>query len=62
MGEGYAAIQRVGGLPGGGGGQSNDSKYWLFYYSKEAFKYVMLFKTGHGNFAIHKDLLFLKHL
>jgi hypothetical protein len=62
MGEGYAAIQRGGGgrLPIVGGGSSlmtHSAGYVIT--QRKAFKYVyLIFKTGHGKFAIHKDLLF----
>jgi hypothetical protein len=72
MGEGNAAIQSVGRAAcSGGWGQCGDSYYWLCNHSKysiqicDGFSTIqdhLIFKTGDGCFAIHSDLLFLKHL
>ncbi len=55
-------------LSWGGGGKSDDSSADSVTTKIIAFKLVMafephlIFKTGHGSFAIDQDFLFLKHL
>jgi hypothetical protein len=74
MGEGYAAIQRGRAACIGGWGmsclmtQSAGSvttqmayDYCMSWFS-ELCTGTLLFKTGHGRFAILEDFLFLKHL
>ncbi len=64
MGEGYAAKQRWGGLPVvGGGGGSLMTHSAVFVTSQSIAKKIcdgfltiqvlLIFKTGHGRFAIH---------
>jgi hypothetical protein len=52
MGEGSAAIQRKGRAASGGGWGSLITTIQVY----------LIFKTGRGKFAIHKGLLFEKHL
>jgi hypothetical protein len=67
MGEGSAAMQRGGRAAcSGGGGSLMTHKCWLCNHPhdsilvRDGLRTHLIFKTGHGKFAIHEGLLFLK--